>query len=384
MNIPNEVNDIIYDLESHGFEAYVVGGCVRDCLIGVTPKDWDITTNAKPDEIKKIFSKTVDTGIKHGTVTVLINGKHFEVTTFRTDGEYIDCRRPQSVLFVNDLLMDLSRRDFTINAIAYNKKNGLIDPFDGQIDIEKRIIRCVGNADKRFNEDALRMMRALRFSNQLNFTIETETYKSICRNAELIKFISIERIRDELIKLFSSRVLDNLEYLADSGVLKYVSLDFHNYLCDNIPDLRFMLECSVKDISVLFATLLYKFKNPFGLMKFLRFDNKSCDTIKVVLDNLGVEFAKNSCLIKKMISNIGRERFDILIDVQKNIGLAEDSGSIKLMANKLMDDCIFLKDLAVNGRDMIKLGFKNKEVGVVLSYLLDVVHRYPDKNSFDE
>ena len=197
INMPKEAWDIIHLFYKNNFEAYIVGGCVRDCLLKKIPSDWDITTNALPEQIKKIFenkAKVVETGIKHGTVTLIINKKKFEVTTYRNDGVYKDFRRPEQVFFVCNLKEDLARRDFCMNSIAYNDRNGLVDLFNGKSDIIQKKIRCVGEPEKRFSEDALRMLRALRFANQLNFNLDAETYLVLKKKVELIKFISIERI----------------------------------------------------------------------------------------------------------------------------------------------------------------------------------------------
>ena len=207
ISLPRDVNTIITRLEGAGFEAFCVGGAVRDSLMGIVPGDWDVTTSATPEEIKKVFSdyKTIDTGIAHGTVTVLCDKTPYEVTTYRIDGEYSDNRRPESVSFTRNLEDDLSRRDFTINAIAYHPTKGIVDLFHGQDDIYNSIIRTVGNAHTRFNEDGLRIMRALRFSAVLGFTIEEETRKAIHENKDLLKNISVERISVELVKLIQGK-----------------------------------------------------------------------------------------------------------------------------------------------------------------------------------
>ena len=196
--IPDKVNKIIEELRNYGFEAYAVGGCVRDMILGRSPQDWDITTSATPLEVKSIFRRTVDTGIVHGTVTVLLDKDHFEVTTYRLDGEYEDNRHPKEVSFTSSLTEDLKRRDFTINAMAYNEIEGVIDLFGGMEDLQRGLIRCVGSAKERFEEDALRILRAVRFSAQLGFTIEEDTLKAVREKAENLKNISAERIRVEL------------------------------------------------------------------------------------------------------------------------------------------------------------------------------------------
>ena len=194
IRIPEKVNKVIELLNASGFDAFIVGGCVRDSILGRVPGDWDVTTQAKPYDIKKIFRPTIDTGIEHGTVTVLIQGEPFEVTTYRLDGDYSDKRHPDKVEFTNDLREDLLRRDFTINAMAYSDKTGIIDEFEGMKDLDAKIIRCVGNPDERFDEDALRILRAVRFAAQLGFEIEQDTYDAIARHASDLQYVSKERI----------------------------------------------------------------------------------------------------------------------------------------------------------------------------------------------
>ena len=188
--LPEKVKTIISELKAHGYDAYAVGGCIRDSILGRTPGDWDITTSAKPQQVKAIFPRTVDTGIQHGTVTVLMDREGFEVTTYRIDGEYEDARHPKDVIFTSNLLEDLKRRDFTINAMAYNDETGLVDAFDGIADLKARRIRCVGDATERFTEDALRMMRAVRFAAQLGFEIEVATRQAICNMSANLSKIS--------------------------------------------------------------------------------------------------------------------------------------------------------------------------------------------------
>ncbi len=203
IKLPDEVNNIIAQLESHGYEAYIVGGCVRDALLGRNPEDWDITSNALPEDIKRIFPVTIDTGIAHGTVTVRRNKKNYEVTTYRVDGEYIDSRHPENVTFVRNLKEDLRRRDFTVNAMAYNDRVGLVDEFSGFADLKSGIIRCVEDPYRRFSEDALRMLRAVRFLAQLDFSLENKTREAISSLAGNLSKISAERICSEFIKIIT-------------------------------------------------------------------------------------------------------------------------------------------------------------------------------------
>ena len=224
--LPEKVNPIIKTIQAAGFEAYAVGGCVRDSILGRIPDDWDITTSAKPEDIKKLFKRTIDTGIEHGTVTVMLDKEGFEVTTYRIDGEYEDSRHPKEVTFTSNLREDLRRRDFTINAMAYNDEVGLVDIFGGILDIEQKIIRCVGNAKERFTEDALRMMRAVRFSAQLGYDIAPETKEAIKELAPTLKKISAERIQVELIKLVVSNNPDFLRIAYETGITAQVLWEF--------------------------------------------------------------------------------------------------------------------------------------------------------------
>lgn len=234
MDMPKNVDIAINLLQSAGFEAYAVGGCVRDSLLGKTPNDWDITTSAKPEDMKSVFADfhCIDTGIKHGTVTVVIDGEPLEITTFRLDGEYEDNRHPKSVTFTSNLGADLGRRDFTVNAMAYSKKTGTVDLFGGQNDLKNKIIRCVGDPDRRFNEDALRILRALRFASALDFEIEEKTAQSLLKNRALLGNISEERIAKELLKL-----------VCGKGA-KRILTDFAPVLFEILPELQPMYKNS--------------------------------------------------------------------------------------------------------------------------------------------
>ena len=233
IQLPDKVHHIINTLEEAGYEAYAVGGCVRDSILGRKPDDWDITTSAKPEEIKRLFPRTVDTGIKHGTVTVLLGGEGFEVTTYRVDGVYEDGRHPSEVTFTASLKEDLKRRDFTINAMAYNARTGLVDLYGGLADIENRVIRCVGIAGERFDEDALRMLRAVRFSAQLSFRIEEATGEAVKALAPNLQKISAERIQVELVKLVTSPNPDYLRTAYELGITAQILPEFD--LCMETP-----------------------------------------------------------------------------------------------------------------------------------------------------
>ena len=243
--LPEKVKFIIDTITEAGYEAYAVGGCIRDSILGRVPDDWDITTSAKPQQVKELFRRTIDTGIEHGTVTVMLDKDGFEVTTYRIDGEYEDSRHPKEVIFTANLIEDLKRRDFTINAMAYNEQAGLVDVFGGTEDIERKMIRCVGNAEERFTEDALRMMRAIRFSAQLGYEIEEGTKEAIRKLAGNLRNISAERIQVELVKLLVSPHPDYLRTAYETGVTKVVLPEFdacmetpqvHPHHCYNVGE----------------------------------------------------------------------------------------------------------------------------------------------------
>lgn len=237
IQMPDKVKEIIKTLVDHGYEAYAVGGCVRDSILGRIPGDWDITTSAKPEQVKQLFRRTIDTGIEHGTVTIMLDKEGFEVTTYRIDGEYEDNRHPKNVEFTSNLVEDLKRRDFTINAMAYNDREGIVDEFNGLGDIERKVIRCVGNASERFDEDALRILRAIRFAAQLNFTIEEDTQEAIEKKTEFLRNISAERIRVELEKLLVSRYPEKLIHAYRLGITEVVMPEFDKMMVtpQNMP-----------------------------------------------------------------------------------------------------------------------------------------------------
>ncbi|HOO28114.1 MAG TPA: CCA tRNA nucleotidyltransferase, partial [Lachnospiraceae bacterium] len=230
IRLPDKVKSIIRTLQDEGYEAYAVGGCVRDSVLGRIPEDWDITTNAHPLQIKALFRRTVDTGIQHGTVTVMIGKESFEVTTYRIDGEYEDSRHPKEVRFTKTLAEDLRRRDFTINAMAYNEETGIVDVFGGLSDLEKGIIRAVGNAEERFSEDALRILRAIRFCAQLNYSIEEKTEAAVKKLAKTLANISAERIRTELLKLLLSQSPEKLSIAYETGVIAVILPEFDHMM----------------------------------------------------------------------------------------------------------------------------------------------------------
>lgn len=432
INIPKDVNYIINNFYKNGYEAYMVGGCVRDSLLGVEPKDYDITTSAKPEETISLFEKTIPTGLKHGTITVIINSTPYEVTTFRTEGTYLDNRRPSSVDFVTDIKEDLSRRDFTINALAYNENTGLIDYFNGVNDIKNKIIRCVGDADKRFKEDALRMLRAIRFSCQLTFDIEENTLKAIKDNYKLIENISFERIRDEICKiLISPNPSRGLELLKDTNLLELILpeinslVDFspkcnnHNRnvfthtlrVIDNTEnDLLLRLSALFHDVGKL--NTLTPFNNGlfYGfpghsiegaimskrILSKLKFDNNTIKIVSKLIEHhlvLNVDTMLTKYEVKKLLNDVGKNNISLLFKLQRADINSLDNPKIFLdkvnytekLTNEILEnnEPLTIKDLDITGEDLISnLGLKpGKIIGDILNYLLDKVLENPNLNS---
>lgn len=387
MMIPDDVIYIIEKLNQEGYEAFVVGGSVRDLLLKKTPKDWDITTSAKPPAVIRIFEKVIETGIQHGTVTVIVNNENYEVTTYRIDGEYLDSRRPSQVFFTENLKEDLTRRDFTINAIAYHPKTGFVDYFDGMQDISKGIIRAVGKADKRFEEDALRMLRAIRFSVQLGFEIEAETFSSLIKNAYLLKNISVERIRDELLKTFSADYIEKAAYFGKCPVISYALPSWDNYFKENlnriILDLR-KLRSFLKEPkkSQILAVVLKEmpYEQVVALLSYLKLDNKTIKTVSVYRKLMNEKMPDNSYEIKKIISQTGIELFTGLMEIKE--GLGETLLKAKVLAEKIIlnKEPLNIKDLKIDGNVLGKIGIRGKDIGLCLNYLLDEVLKEPCVN----
>ncbi len=427
ISLPEHVTEIIERLEDAGYEAYAVGGCVRDCCLGRTPKDWDITTSAKPMQIKSIFKKTFDTGIEHGTVTVVLGGLGYEVTTYRIDGIYKDSRHPESVSFTSNLTEDLKRRDFTINAMAYNKKAGLVDVFGGRGDLEKGIIRCVGNAQERFSEDALRMLRAVRFSAQLGFEIEKETAEAIRALSATLKNISAERIQTEIVKLITS---DHPEKMADVyklGLSRVFLPEFdvmmeaeqinphHIYtvgmhtikVMENVPPERELrLSALFHDVAKPKCTTLdenginhFKGHPKEGakmtktILKRLKFDNHTIDRVChfVLWHDANPELTPKS--VRRLVSKIGRDYYPEMFALKRadvkgqNPVFADEKlrriDEYEKLYNEIISagECIDIKSLKVNGSDLIKEGFEEGAViGSCLKELLHLVIEDPELN----
>ncbi len=376
--LPDNIKFVLNRLQEYGFECFIVGGCVRDLLLNETPNDYDVTTNALPNEIKDIFEKTVDTGIKHGTVTVIIDGEPIEVTTYRTENGYSDCRRPDSVNFVSNIERDLARRDFTVNAICYNQNIGFKDCFGGMDDIKNKLLRAVGNPEERFTEDALRILRLFRFSSVLGFEIEKETYLSALKCSNLLKKVSMERIATELKKTALGSKTEAILPLIEKDALGFINLK-NTFQIDKISklpktdNLRFfaLLNLCSTDLTqtVCLLKLSNNFKNYCKSMSELEKEEIVCDKVS----------------IKKLLQKYG---YDILIDFYyyKNVFYNSDMASIK----KLTDDIIENKEpycinhLAINGNDLKNLGIKDKNIGKSLQRLLKEVITKPELNTKEQ
>lgn len=421
ITIPSNVKYIIDEFYKNNYESFMVGGCIRDALLCKVPKDYDIATSAKPEITEKLFKKTIPTGIKHGTVTVLIDNEPYEVTTYRTEGKYKDNRRPDEVYFVSDIKEDLSRRDFTINAFAYNSREGLKDFFGGLDDLNNSLIRSVGDANKRFNEDALRMLRAIRFSTQLNFDIEENTLNAIKNNKDLIKNISSERIRDELCKiLVSKNVRKGLNLLEKCGLLQIIipeivpSIGFDQKNMHHFEDVFnhtiSVIEKCPEDLTIRLAALLHDIGKPdvffiddkgngrfFGhntrsekiardVLNRLRFDNKTIKAVCILVrEHMNVLDNASNLAIKRLINRVSKENIYSLLALQKADILSLNDPNVALykvsdMKNKIdiiidSNTPLTVKDLAIDGGILIKeLNLKpGKIIGKILDYLLQLV-----------
>ena len=375
---------ILETLNGKGYEAYIVGGCVRDMIMGRKPGDWDITTSARPEETKKCFKRTFDTGIKHGTITVLLDGGSYEVTTYRIEGEYTDCRHPDEVVFTRDIHEDLLRRDFTMNAIAYHPREGFIDPFGGRDDIEKKTIRGVGFPDERFREDALRMLRAVRFAAQLGFSVEEETWKALKNRAELIKKVSAERIREELQKLIMSGRPEKLSLLAESGLMGYIWPSLADALEKYSAETAGELAASEAVPALRWALFLRRLgaAEAQSLMKGLKFDTKTMKSVCAVIaeEKNGVDVSPYG--VKKMLNRLGDENYGLFLKYSLAIG-DERAGEAEKVLEEIRKrgECVGLKDLALNGTDIGKMGVKDgRLIGEILSALLDEAQKDNENN----
>lgn len=429
MDMPKNVDTAINLLQSAGFEAYAVGGCVRDSLLGKTPNDWDITTSAKPEDMKSVFINfhCIDTGIKQGTVTVVIDGEPLEITTFRLDGEYEDNRHPKSVTFTSNLGADLGRRDFTVNAMAYSKMTGTVDLFGGQNDLKNKIIRCVGDPDRRFNEDALRILRALRFASALDFEIEEKTAQSLLKNRALLGNISEERIAKELLKLVcgkgAKRILTDFapvlfEILPELQPMYKNSHDNPHHCYDIYEHTLIAVESIDPEPTLRFAMLLHDCGKPAvkkfdenGVAHFyghqrisaeisaqilarLKVSNKFRDEILFLVSNHDRwELYENTEKMPRYLSKFGLDGVLKLLKVMRADVLAQ-SPEYRYRLDQIADaeeiaknlaaqkPCLSLSELQINGRTLMDIGIpQGRKLGAVLAQLLDEVIDGVTKNT---
>lgn len=385
MFLPEDVLYILQTLTDVGFEAYIVGGCVRDSLLGVPPKDWDITTSAKPDETKNLFARTFDTGIQHGTVTVVLNHTNYEVTTYRVDGEYDDCRRPNSVAFTKNLEDDLLRRDFTMNAIAYHPQMGYQDPFGGMQDIAAKTIRGVGDPSLRFQEDALRMLRCVRFAAQLGFTVEESTSRALCDNRALIQKISAERIREELGKLWLCKFQSQTPLLWNSGLLAEIDPLLSERLTKKADAVMQQLPAAKGDAVLSWSIVMqdYTPDEAAAFLRRLKFSNADYKRIRLLVDYIKRPLPADAYPLRQLAGKLG---VDVLFQLLTLHNILQPSAAVCATTacfQQILDqgDCLTLKDLAVDGGMLIAAGVpQGKLLGEVLSQLLDFVHQFPKKN----
>lgn len=420
MTLPDQVNTALSLLQAGGFDAWVVGGAVRDHVMGLPrPGDWDIATSALPKETEAVFSsfRVIETGLKHGTVTVLLDGEPLEITTYRVDGDYTDHRRPDSVRFTSSLEEDLARRDFTMNALAYRPDRGILDFHGGVDDIRRGLVRCVGDPDRRFGEDALRILRSLRFASTYGMTIEENTASAARRNRELLRHVAAERIREELTRLLCGR--------GAGGIL----LDFPHILAVPIPELAPMfgfpqhnphhdrdvwahtaavVAASPPDPILRWAALLHDVGKPpcfslgedgvghfYGhgekscelagaILTRLRFDNDSRDAILRLIRYHDLPIAPEKKPVRRLVSRLGAQTVERLIQLHKadTLGqapcclyrLAVYDGVAAVLKELLEEEsCFSLRDLAVDGRDMMALGLEGRQIGRALSACLAAV-----------
>lgn len=431
IELPEKVKHIITTIENAGYEAYAVGGCVRDSILGRVPDDWDITTSAKPEQVKELFRRTLDTGIKHGTVTVMLDKEGFEVTTYRIDGEYEDSRHPKNVIFTSNLVEDLKRRDFTINAMAYSDRAGLMDVFGGIEDIKKGVIRCVGNPEERFGEDALRIMRAVRFSAQLGYSIEQKTTEAIRKLAPNLANISAERIQTELIKLLVSAHPDYLRICCETGIMEIILPEFQRCMetgqnnphhCYSVGEHSLQALRHVERDKVLRLTMLFhdigkpqtKTTDEQGIDHFhghaavseritknvlrrLKFDNDTLYKVSKLVFYHDYDVEASARGVRRAVNKIGEDIFPYLFAVKRADALAQSDYKRQEKLDKLEEiqriyeqvvdagECVSLKTLAVTGSDLMDIGMKpGKELGEMLHKLLAIVLENPEKNTKEE
>ena len=387
IDLPKNVENIIGSLEEHGFEGFAVGGCVRDSLLKKTPKDWDITTDALPVDMKKIFKKTFDTGIAHGTVTVLMDGVGYELTTYRIDGNYSDGRHPDSVSFSKNLSEDLCRRDFTINAMAYSNKKGIVDLFDGRKDLQNGIIRAVGDAKKRFDEDALRMLRAVRFAAQLGFKIDDDTFAAIKEKAKLLSNVSKERIFVELNKSLCGDFAQNIKMVYTSGLYRYIGKEFAK-LDENIYD--FYPRKFPNKKHMYWAVFLENIENAEAVKKILfelKSDNATRNNTYLLVKELKNPLPSSDEDIRWSLHRIGADLFcdyiEILKSDKKNVDILDKIDTIENRYSLILKEnhAYEISMLDITGKDLMDIGIsKGPKIGEVLEFLLKKVIENPLNN----
>lgn len=427
IKMPEKVEYIIQKLQDNGYEAYIVGGCVRDSILGRTPGDWDITTSAKPHQVKEVFHRTVDTGIEHGTVTVMLDKEGFEVTTYRIDGEYEDSRHPKSVEFTASLREDLARRDFTINAMAYNPLSGLVDLYEGLEDLKQKRIRCVGCAGQRFDEDALRILRAVRFGAQLGFDIEPATARAIREKAPLLKNISAERIRTELVKLLVSPCPEMIHTAFELGITSVILPEYDAIVGvrQNTPNHIYTVDVhtlkalqSIEPREDLRLTMLFHdfgkpavkktidgrdifYRHPEvsamlakDILKRLKFDNYTADRVIRLVKWHGLKYDATPVHVRRALNRVGDDLFEDFIRVQRADVMAK-SPSVIGRKLELLDqkesiyhqviaagECYCVKMLAIGGRELIAAGIApGPLLGAVLERLTERVIDQPELNT---
>ena len=398
IKLPDDVLEIFSVIKEYGADAYVVGGCVRDSLMGRTPHDWDICTPALVCELLSMFEErgyyVIPTGLKHGTITVHLNGNNYEITTFRKDGSSSDHRHPDNVEFTSDLELDLERRDFTINAMAYNPEIGLIDLFGGLDDIENKVIRCVENPRDRFNEDALRLMRAIRFACQLGFSIHPSigweiSYTDICED---LKYISAERINSEFCKMiaydvFYKRLVWNMRLFKT--IFPELEDLINNHRHDFLSTVNALKNCKSKDLitrlSVFFS--IFDLDKIEPIMRRLRFDCNTIKKVKELIEFKHLPFENNKITIKSYLMCIGVEQFERLMELNKSYKVEADYYDIKNKLDKIISnkECYSIKELSISGDDLIANGFtQGKDIGEVLMALLSFVINNNDLNTKEQ
>ncbi|RKI19729.1 CCA tRNA nucleotidyltransferase [Corallococcus sp. AB030] len=399
-DIPKPVLEVITRLRELGHPTYLVGGCVRDMVRKVHPKDFDVATSALPEEVQRAFRKVIPTGIQHGTVTVVTGGNHVEVTTFRSEGDYLDGRRPSSVSFERDIVKDLSRRDFTINAMAYNPLDReLVDPFGGQVDLPAKLIRCVGSAQERFSEDGLRPLRAVRFAAVLGFTLDPDTRDAIPATLAVFRKVALERVREELLKLLlSPRAEMGLHLLADTGLMEVFLPEVAHADEEAARLARAAVQAAPLDADLRVATLLADIDTATQARELclrLKFPNKSADLIGMLVEHAKLETRVDDAdpALRRLLARVGLVYLPALLSVAKarvQVRAPERLPAVEALAGRLealaaAKPPLSAKELALTGGDIMKtLGIgPSPKVGEATRYLVESVLDDPSLNTAD-